>query len=287
MAKVKIQGHASGTGILTVTAPNTSTDRTITLPDSTGTLATTADTFDPDGAVTINDTGADVDFRLESDNSEVALTVEGSSGNVGLNTSSPALYAGAGEPIGSPLLTILNTGNTIGGELILGRQTSNTGDRPWGSIAFVYGGGGTSANRVMGRISSYADQSTYGGDSGDLRFYTQPTGGVEQERLKITTDGRGLSQFTAKGWVNADQTDHTIRDSHNVSSISDEATGKTRVNWDNDLGNDHRYCPLATGYRGAFISTYTLDASSWDGLSRNAADVAEDSSYLTVACFSD
>ena len=38
MSKVKIQGHASGTGILTVTAPNTSTDRTITLPDATGTL---------------------------------------------------------------------------------------------------------------------------------------------------------------------------------------------------------------------------------------------------------
>ena len=38
MAKVKIQGNASGTGILTVTAPNTSTDRTITLPDSSGTL---------------------------------------------------------------------------------------------------------------------------------------------------------------------------------------------------------------------------------------------------------
>jgi hypothetical protein len=38
MAKVKIQGNASGTGVLTVTAPNTSTDRTITLPDSTGTL---------------------------------------------------------------------------------------------------------------------------------------------------------------------------------------------------------------------------------------------------------
>ncbi len=44
MSKVKIQGNASGTGVLTVTAPNTSTDRTITLPDSTGTLATTADT---------------------------------------------------------------------------------------------------------------------------------------------------------------------------------------------------------------------------------------------------
>ncbi len=39
MAKVKIQGNASGTGILTVTAPNTSTDRTLTLPDATGTLS--------------------------------------------------------------------------------------------------------------------------------------------------------------------------------------------------------------------------------------------------------
>ncbi len=38
MAKVKITGHASGTGIFTVTAPNSSTDRTITLPDTTGTL---------------------------------------------------------------------------------------------------------------------------------------------------------------------------------------------------------------------------------------------------------
>ena len=38
MAKVKIQGNASGTGVLTIAAPNTSTDRTITLPDATGTL---------------------------------------------------------------------------------------------------------------------------------------------------------------------------------------------------------------------------------------------------------
>ena len=43
MSKIKLQGNASGTGVLTVTAPNTSTDRTITLPDSTGTLATTND----------------------------------------------------------------------------------------------------------------------------------------------------------------------------------------------------------------------------------------------------
>jgi hypothetical protein len=89
MAKVKIQGHASGTGVITVTAPNTSTDRTITLPDSTGTLATTADTFNPDAAVTINESGADVDFRVESDNDANALFVQGSDGNVGIGISTP------------------------------------------------------------------------------------------------------------------------------------------------------------------------------------------------------
>lgn len=39
MSLVKIQGNASGTGTLTIAAPNTNSDRTLTLPDSTGTLA--------------------------------------------------------------------------------------------------------------------------------------------------------------------------------------------------------------------------------------------------------
>jgi|APSaa5957512535_1039671.scaffolds.fasta_scaffold195374_1 hypothetical protein len=42
MSKVKIQGNASGTGVVTLTAPNTNTDRTITLPDSSDTLVSTA-----------------------------------------------------------------------------------------------------------------------------------------------------------------------------------------------------------------------------------------------------
>jgi len=38
MSKVKIKGNASGTGVLTIEAPNTNTDSTITLPDGTGEL---------------------------------------------------------------------------------------------------------------------------------------------------------------------------------------------------------------------------------------------------------
>jgi len=40
MSSVKVQGNASGTGIFTIAAPATNTDRTLTLSDSTGTVLT-------------------------------------------------------------------------------------------------------------------------------------------------------------------------------------------------------------------------------------------------------
>jgi len=42
MSQVKVSGNASGTGIFTIAAPNSNTNRTLTLPDNTGTLVTTA-----------------------------------------------------------------------------------------------------------------------------------------------------------------------------------------------------------------------------------------------------
>ena len=67
MAKVKIQGHASGSGVFTITAPNSNTDRTITLPDASVTLGTDATKLPLaggalTGAVTTNSTfdGRDV-----------------------------------------------------------------------------------------------------------------------------------------------------------------------------------------------------------------------------------
>jgi len=41
MSKVVIQGDANGTGIFTVTSPNSNTDRTLTLPDEAGTMMLT------------------------------------------------------------------------------------------------------------------------------------------------------------------------------------------------------------------------------------------------------
>lgn len=43
MSQVKITGNASGTGVLTIAAPNTNTDRTINIPDTAGNIVTTGD----------------------------------------------------------------------------------------------------------------------------------------------------------------------------------------------------------------------------------------------------
>jgi hypothetical protein len=38
MSKIALSGNASGTGTLTIAAPNTNSDRTLTLPDAAGTM---------------------------------------------------------------------------------------------------------------------------------------------------------------------------------------------------------------------------------------------------------
>ena len=49
MSKIAVAGNASGTGTLTIAAPNTNSDRTLTLPDATGTFVTA----DGSGNITI------------------------------------------------------------------------------------------------------------------------------------------------------------------------------------------------------------------------------------------
>ena len=63
---------------------------------------------------------------------------------------------------------------------------------------------------------------------------------VENEgALNLTLDGnRGLSQFTAKFWINFNGSGTiAARDSHNVSSITDHATGDYSINFTNNMAN--------------------------------------------------
>lgn len=87
MSQVKIQGNASGTGIFTVAAPNSNTDRTLTLPDGAGTLdrleragnilqvvqAVKTDTFSNTTGQWVNITGLNVNITPSSTSSRILL----------------------------------------------------------------------------------------------------------------------------------------------------------------------------------------------------------------------
>ena len=112
MSKVKIQGNASGTGVLTIEAPNTNTDRTITLPDSTGTLVG-ADASGNVGIGTSSPTN-----KLDVQTSAGKFSVESlgggsirlaSDGSIGMNV--PAGYAYEIDVGGSEVLRIDSSGN--------------------------------------------------------------------------------------------------------------------------------------------------------------------------------
>ena len=66
MSKVALSGNASGSGTFTVASPNSNTDRTLTLPDSSGTVATAESTlaqFNASGSAPVYAARAWVNFN--------------------------------------------------------------------------------------------------------------------------------------------------------------------------------------------------------------------------------
>ena len=101
-------------------------------------------------------------------------------------------------------------------------------------------------------------QTSAGTNKADIKFETggdtlqfSTTGSA---RLKLTTDGRGLSQFTAGAWVNFNGTGTVaIRDSHNISSIGDWGTGNFGIYIASGFSNTN-YCPVGMGNDRRYMS---------------------------------
>ena len=86
------------------------------------------------------------------------------------------------------------------------------------------------------RFDSGQDTGTVEIQDGSVVLRTG-SGATSSARLEVTSDGRGLSQFTAKAWVRFDQVADSVLDSHNVSGVDDDATGEFTVNFTNNMAN--------------------------------------------------
>jgi len=126
-------------------------------------------------------------------------------------------------------------------------------------------GDGSSLTGVGGDLSFGGD--TFGADktigSNDnyaLSFETNAT-----ERLKLTNDGRGLSQFTAKAWVNFNGSGTlAVNDSHNVSSVTDHEAGNYSVNFSNNMANANFSSTITAGNRETTQADSYMAASLYD-----------------------
>ena len=115
------------------------------------------------------------------------------------------------------------------------------------------------------------------------------------ETFRIKSDGRGLSQFTAKAWINFNgQSTVAIRDSHNVSSITDNGTGSYNVTMSNAMGSVN-YSVTATSGRGAGEdmhalipeTAYNQTTTQFRILTLQSWDTAHDASYVSAHVFGD
>jgi len=166
MAKIKIQGNASGTGVVTLTAPNTNSDRTITLPDEDITL------------------GGGVDGIVSTANA-TAITID-SSENVGIGTSSP-----------NAKLQVYGAGNVNGGNIQIGGGTN--GSPKWSMMTGAHYNEAKGVCLIAGYSNVQDNIVHIGGEpyeanpSTQLRFHTHTsnthtTGGTE--RMRIDSAGR-------------------------------------------------------------------------------------------------
>ena len=219
----------------------TAANITGTLPAIDGSNLTGLSSFDPDGAVVFNESGADVNFRVEADDDANALFIEGANGNVGVGNT-----ATQGE-------LSVTTGGTNASGHTAGFQVRHNGYS--GYKSGMSAGDTADTTHNCGFIGFLGAGHTGAGER-HITFETRAgtTDAAGTERLRITSDGRGLSQFTAKAWIHISN-NATINDSHNISSLSDMTTGRMKIYFSNNPGGSNYSISAITSKNGGGASS--------------------------------
>jgi len=171
MSKVKIEGNASGTGTFTIAAPNSNTDYSLTLPETTGGEFVVTDssgrvgigTSSPSYLLDVNGGTDNIVSRFKSTDAVSLIAFEDSS------TTTDNVYVGA---VGNDLYgygsgsVYLQSGGSD--SLILDGSSNLKFNSGYGSVATAYGcrawvnfnGTGTVAINGSGNVSSVSDGGT-------------------------------------------------------------------------------------------------------------------------------
>ena len=120
MSSVQISGNAAGAGVITVAAPSTASNYTVTLPQATGTLALSTNIYPQiqpisasvaSNALTISASALNLDFRSTTLGSGTVTTVAGTPANLVISSGSTL---GTVNAVASRIVVIaLNNAGTI------------------------------------------------------------------------------------------------------------------------------------------------------------------------------
>ena len=156
----------------------------------------------------------------DPDNDNEALTIDTSgnvsaSNNVGIGTSSPNYKLDVQGD---------NLGGTSGDTVDVLQLYSNVGNSSYLNFQKVRTSTGSTWNSAGTRIQQVTDvtQQGYIQFNGDNDYGISFGRGVSTERMRITSNGRGLSPFTVFAWASwSDTGTVNVGGSHNLSSISE------------------------------------------------------------------
>ena len=161
---------------------------------------------------------------IDDNATSTAITIDASK-NVGIGVVPKSWYSAfSALQLGSGGAITYDTGSGASKAL---RVFTNCYRATDGNYKYIYGDEASLIESYDGK--TFFKYAAAGSAGGTITWTTS---------LQLTNDGRGLSQFTAKAWVNFNGTGTVaIRDSHNVSSITDNGTGTYTVNYSNNLAN--------------------------------------------------